>query len=213
MGGNKTSVETSVTEDYGELSERAAEIIADAVRNKPNLVLGLATGSTPLGCYRRLIRMHEEEGLDFRRVVTFNLDEYVGLPPTHPQSYRYPMNENLFNHINIRMENSHVPNGSVDDFQESCREFEELIRESGGIELQLLGIGLNGHIGFNEPGSPFDSRTRAVDISEQARKRNARFFNSAEEVPPRAITMGIETIMESRKIMLLASGKKKRDCR
>lgn len=155
--------------------------------------------------------MHEEEGLDLSRVVTFNLDEYVGLPPAHPQSYRYFMNENLFNHINIRMENTHVPNGSVDDLQKSCREFEELIKEFGGIELQLLGIGPNGHIGFNEPGSSFNSRTRAVDISEQTRKRNAGFFSSAEEVPPRAITMGIETIMEAEKIILLASGERKRD--
>ncbi len=204
-------IEVSIKKGYDELSKRAAEIIADAIRNKPNVVLGLATGSTPVGCYRELIRMHKEEGLDFSKVVTFNLDEYMGLPPTHSQSYRHFMNENLFNHINIKIENTHVPNGLSNDFQKTCREFEEAIKKSGGIDLQLLGIGNNGHIAFNEPGSPFNSRTRVVNISEQTIKDNARFFKSVDEVPRQAISMGIGTIMEAGKIVLSASGGGKAD--
>ncbi|MCD6247988.1 MAG: glucosamine-6-phosphate deaminase [Hadesarchaea archaeon] len=200
-----------ITKNYDELSEKAAKIIADAIRNKPNLVLGLATGGTPVGCYRELVRMHKEKKLDFSRVVTFNLDEYIGLPPTHPQSYRYFMNENLFNHVNIRMENTHIPDGMTDDPQKTCEEFEKAIETAGGIDLQLLGIGANGHIAFNEPGSPFNSRTRVVEISEQTRKDNARFFQSIDEVPRQAISMGIGTIMEARKIVLLASGARKAD--
>jgi len=204
-------IKVLITKNYDELSEKAAKIIADAIRNKPNLVLGLATGGTPVGCYRELVRMHKEEKLDFSRVVTFNLDEYIGLPPTHPQSYRYFMNENLFNHVNIRMENTHIPDGMTDDPQKTCEEFEKAIETAGGIDLQLLGIGTNGHIAFNEPGSPFNSRTRVVEISEQTRKDNARFFQSIDEVPRQAISMGIGTIMEARKIVLLASGARKAD--
>jgi len=195
-----------VTKDYDEMSKKAAEIIADAIKNKPGLVLGLATGSTPMGCYQELIRMHREEGLDFSKVVTFNLDEYVGLAPTHPQSYRYFMNENLLNHVNIKMENTHVLSGISNEPQRTCKEFEEAIRRSGGIDLQLLGIGANGHIAFNEPNSPFESRTRVVNLSEQTVKDNARFFKSIDEVPRQALSMGMETIMEVRKIVLLASG-------
>ena len=202
-------IEVLAVRDSDEMSEKAAKIIADAIRNKPNLVLGLATGSTPEGCYRELIRMHREEGLDFSKVVTFNLDEYIGLTPTHPQSYRYFMDEKLFRHVNIKMENTHVPDGLSDDFQRTCEEFEEAIKASGGIDLQLLGIGGNGHIAFNEPGSPSDSRTRVVELSERTIEDNARFFKSIDEVPRRAISMGIGTVMEARKIMLLASGEGK----
>ena len=204
-------IKVSVTKDYDEMSRRAARMIADAIKNKPNLVLGLATGDTPVGCYQELIRMHKEEGLDFSRVVTFNLDEYIGLPPTHPQSYRYFMNENLFNHVNIKMENTHVLNGLSDDPEKTCKEFEEAIEGAGGIDFQLLGIGGNGHIAFNEPGSPFNSRTRVVSLSERTIKDNARFFKSIDEVPRQALSMGIETIMRARKIVLLASGEGKAD--
>ncbi|MEA1904979.1 MAG: glucosamine-6-phosphate deaminase [Candidatus Hadarchaeota archaeon] len=200
-----------VAKDYNEMSRKAAGLIADAIKNKPNLILGLATGSTPMGCYRELIRMHKGEGLDFSRIVTFNIDEYIGLLPTHPQSYRYFMDENLFNHVNTRIENTHVPDGSTDDPQKTCDEFEELIKASGGIDLQLLGIGANGHIAFNEPSSPFDSRTRVVDLSEQTIKDNARFFKSIDEVPRQAISIGMGTIMEEREIILLANGEKKAD--
>ena len=200
-----------ITRDYDEMSKLAAKMIADAIRSKPNLVLGLATGETPIGCYRELVRMHKEEGLDFSQVVTFNLDEYLGLPPSHEQSYHYFMYVNLFNHINIKKENIHIPNGVAENVEEHCREYERMIKEAGGIDLQLLGIGRNGHIGFNEPGSPFDSRTRVVKLAEMTRRDNARFFKSIDEVPTHAITMGLATIMEAKKIILIASGKNKAD--
>jgi len=199
-------IKVQIAKDYAELSKKAAEIIADSIKKKPNIVLGLATGGTPVGCYRELIRMHREEGLDFSRVATFNLDEYLGLPPTHPQSYRYFMDENLFRHVNIKMENTHVLNGMSKDPQKTCKEFEKTITKSGGIDFQLLGIGANGHIAFNEPGSSFESRTRVVNISEQTIKDNARFFKSIDEVPRQALSMGIGTIMETKKIALLATG-------
>jgi len=199
-------IKVQIAKNYDELSKKAADIIADSIRKKPNVVLGLATGGTPVGCYQELIRMHREEGLDFSRVVTFNLDEYLGLPPTHPQSYRYFMDENLFRHVNIKMENTHVLNGMSKDPQKTCKEFEKAIKKSGGIDFQLLGIGANGHIAFNEPGSSFESRTRVVNISEQTIKDNARFFKSIDEVPRQALSMGIGTIMEAKKIALLATG-------
>jgi glucosamine-6-phosphate deaminase len=202
-------IKVFIAKDYGGLSKRVAGIIAGAIRSKPNLVLGLATGDTLIGCYQELV--HREKGLDFSKVVTFNLDEYIGLPPTHPQSYRYFMNEKLFNHVNIKIENTHIPNGLSDDLQGACKEFEEAIKRSGGIDLQLLSIGANGHIAFNEPGSPFDSRTRVVSLSERTRKDNARFFKSIDEVPRQAISVGIGTIMEAGKIVLLASGAGKAD--
>lgn len=199
----------SIVRNYDELSERAARIVADAIRNKPNVVLGLAAGSTPIGCYHELVRMHKKEELDFSKVVTFNLDEYLGLSPIHPQSYRYFMDRNLFRRVNIRMENTHVLDGLTSDPQRTCREFEEAIKAAGGIDLQLLGIGANGHIAFNEPGSPFNSRTRVVNLSERTRRDNARFFKSIDEVPRQALSMGIGTIIETKKIVLLASGARK----
>lgn len=200
----------SIVRGYNELSERAAKIMAGAIRSEPNLVLGLATGGTTTGCYHELAHMHRE-GLDFSKVATFNLDEYVGLPPTHSQSYRYFMNENLFRHVNIRMDDTHIPNGLSEDLQKTCQEYEEAIKASGGIDLQLLGIGINGYIAFNEPGSPFNSRTRVVRLSKQTRRNHARFFKAIGEVPRLALSMGIGTIMEARKIVLLASGTGKAD--
>lgn len=202
-------IKVSIAKDYNEMSKRAAGMVAAAI--KPGVVLGLATGDTLLGCYRELIRMHRERGLDFSRVTTFNLDEYVGLPPTHPQSFRYFMNENLFRHVNIRMENTHVLDGMAEDPQRACMEFEEAIRAAGGIDLQLLGIGANGHIALNEPGSSFDSRTRVVNLSERTIRDNVRFFKSIDEVPRKALSMGIGTIMEARRVILLASGARKAD--
>lgn len=205
-------MEVIVKENYEEMSKLAAELIADVVRKKPRGVLGLATGSTPVGTYKEIIRMHKEEGLDFSQIVTFNLDEYVGLPPDHPESYRYFMNENLFNHINIRMENTHVPDGMAKDIPAHCREYESMIKEAGGIDVQLLGIGANGHIAFNEPGSSLGSRTRVKTLTEKTRQDNARFFdNDINQVPKYAITMGIGTILESRKLILLANGENKAD--
>lgn len=202
-------MEVIVKETYEEMSKLAAQMIADLVGKKPRAVIGLATGNTPLGTYKELIRMHKEEGLDFSQVVTFNLDEYVGLPPEHEQSYQYFMNRNLFNHINIKKDNVHIPNGMTRNLEAYCDRYERMIREVGGIDLQLLGIGSNGHIAFNEPVSSLSSRTRVKTLTEQTRKDNARFFEKFEDVPKYALTMGIGTIMDSRQLILLASGSNK----
>lgn len=180
----------------------AAGIIARLVREKPGAVLGLATGSTPLLLYRTLIAMN----LDWSKVTTFNLDEYIGLPREHPQSYHSFMWEHFFRHINIAAENIHVPDGNAEDIPRTCAWYEEKIRTAGGIDLQVLGIGTDGHIGFNEPTSSLASRTRIKTLTPQTRKDNARFFGSVEQVPHHCITMGIGTIMEARLNLLLAFG-------
>ncbi|HEX4132082.1 MAG TPA: glucosamine-6-phosphate deaminase [Pirellulales bacterium] len=191
------------------VARRNAVFVAELVRRRPRCVLGLATGGTPLGLYRELIRLHRDEGLDFSRVVTFNLDEYVGLGPEHPQSYRHFMNENLFDHINIDRRNTHVPDGQAADLERSAEEYEAMIRLAGGIDLQVLGIGTDGHIAFNEPGSSLGSRTRVKTLTPETIRDNARFFGSAEAVPRVAITMGVGTILESRRCLLLACGRAK----
>ena len=183
-------------------TEVAARIIARLLHDKPNAVLGLATGSTPLSLYRTLIAMN----LDWSRVTTFNLDEYIGLPRDHPQSYHSFMWENLFRHLNISQENIHIPDGNAQDIPKFCREYEEQILAAGGIDLQLLGIGTDGHIGFNEPSSSLASRTRIKTLTQQTCRDNARFFGSEESVPHHVITMGIGTIMEARENLLLAFG-------
>jgi glucosamine-6-phosphate deaminase len=198
-----------IKEDYNAVSGEAAKIIADRLRKKPTMVLGLATGSTPVGLYRELIRLHRETGLDFSKVTTFNLDEYVGLPPDHSQSYRTFMRENLFAHINLEPRFTHVPDGMVNDIGAHCDWYEAEIARWGGIDIQVLGIGANGHLAFNEPGSSLGSRTRVKTLSRQTREDNARFFGSLEEVPRYAITMGIGTIMEARELVLIASGEGK----
>jgi len=179
------------------------------VRSKPNCVLGLATGSTPLGTYRHLIGMHREEGLDFLRVTTFNLDEYLGLDPNHSQSYHRFMKDNFFDHVNIDPSKTHIPNGLAEDLKAECERYEKMIRDAGGIDLQLLGLGRDGHIGFNEPSSSLASRTRVKTLTEETVRDNARFFETEEEVPRFALTMGVGTIMEAREIVLLASGENK----
>lgn len=204
-------MEVIVRETEQEMSRLAAEMMADLIRRKPRAVLGLATGSTPLGTYRELIRLHKEEGLDFSRVITFNLDEYVGLEHAHPQSYHFFMWENLFKQINVNPKNVHIPDGTAKDIPGFCRQYEEQIVKSGGIDLQLLGIGSNGHIAFNEPGSSLGSRTRVKTLDERTRQDNARFFKNLSEVPKYAITMGIGTIMDARQLILLASGAGKAD--
>jgi glucosamine-6-phosphate deaminase len=191
---------------FEEASREAAALIADRLLKKPSLVLGLATGSTPLPLYRELIRMHRDEGLDFSKITTFNLDEYVGLPRDHEQSYYRFMCDNLFDHINVDRRFVHVPNGMVMDIESHCNWYEAEIERVGGIDLQILGVGSNGHIAFNEPGSSLGSRTRLKTLSRTTRKANARFFESLEEVPKYAITMGIGTIMEARELVLLATG-------
>lgn len=198
-----------VKDDYEGISKEAAQKVAELVRKKPDCVLGLATGSTPLGLYKELIRMHKEESLDFSKVTTFNLDEYIGLPPEHEQSYHHFMWENFFKHINIDRRNVFIPDGMAPDIEAYCEWYESEIKKVGGIDLQVLGIGANGHIAFNEPGSSLGSRTRIKTLSEKTRRDNARFFKNIDEVPKYAITMGIGTIMDSRALLLLASGKSK----
>jgi glucosamine-6-phosphate deaminase len=187
----------------------AAHIVANLVREKPSCVLGLATGGTPLLLYRELVRMHREDGLDFSRVTTFNLDEYVGLAPEHPHSYHAFMEENVFRHLNIPRAQTHIPNGIAADMRAESERYEAAIVAAGGIDLQVLGIGTDGHIGFNEHGSSLASRTRLKTLTAQTRADNARFFARPEDVPLHVITMGVGTIMETRQVLLLAFGAKK----
>lgn len=198
-----------IKEDYEAVSAEAAKLVAGRLRRKPSMVLGLATGSTPLGLYRELIRLTREEGLDFSKVTTFNLDEYVGLRPDHEQSYYRFMQEHLFQHVNLDPRYIHVPNGMAIDVEAYCQWYEDRIHDAGGIDLQVLGIGANGHIAFNEPGSSLGSRTRVKTLTKKTREDNARFFGSLEKVPRYALTMGIGTIMEAREILLVANGEAK----
>lgn len=195
--------------DYEALSELAAREIAHQIRMKPDSVLGLATGSTPRGIYDLLIKWHREEGLDFSKVTTFNLDEYVGLPPFHEESYNYFMWENLFKHVNVSPSRVFVPQSLPQEVDAFCEWYEGQIRKAGGIDLQLLGIGANGHLAFNEPGSSLGSRTRIKTLASKTVRDNARFFEREEVVPRYAITMGIGTIMEAQKLILVASGEGK----
>lgn len=181
----------------------------EKIRSNPDMTLGLATGSTPKGVYAELIKDHLENGTSYEKITTINLDEYIGLPSSDPNSYRYFMNSELFNHLNIPLENTNLPNGTADDINQECLRYERLIKDLVDIDLQLLGIGRNGHIGFNEPGTSFKSRTHVVKLAESTRKANARFFESTDEVPTHAITMGIASILDSREIVLLASGSAK----
>jgi len=202
-------MEIIVKDSPEEMTQAAARVVARTLNAKPNAVLGLATGSTPLGLYEELVRMHREEGLDFSQVTTFNLDEYVGLTRCHPQSYHCFMHENLFKHINIPKQNVYIPSGTTDNYEAFCKWYEQRIVESGGIDLQILGIGSDGHIGFNEPASSLGSRTRIKTLARQTIEDNARFFDSPDEVPVYAITMGVGTILEAHKIVLLAQGTQK----
>ncbi len=198
-----------VEQDSQAVSRTAAGFVAALIRKRPTCVLGLATGSTPLGLYNELIRMRREEGLDFSRVVTFNLDEYVGLSAVHPQSYRSFMQKNFFDHINIDVRNTHVPDGRALGFDAYCQQYERMIQDERGIDLQILGIGSDGHIAFNEPGSSLGSRTRLKTLTTETIRDNARFFGSESEVPRLAITVGVGTILESRQCLLLATGETK----
>lgn len=192
-------------------SRVAANIISAQVIMKPDCVLGLATGSTPIGAYEELIRRYEQGDLDFSKVHSINLDEYRGLSPENDQSYRYFMNTHLFDKINIDKKNTYVPDGLEPDKEKACRDYEEIIRVHGGVDLQVLGLGHNGHIGFNEPGSVFEKETHCVTLSETTREANARFFNSMDEVPTEAYTMGIGSIMQAKKIVVIVTGEGKRE--
>lgn len=202
-------MEVIIQPDYEQMSKAAAEIVVEVLNAKPNAVLGMATGSTPLGLYQELVRLHKKAQLDFSHVTTFNLDEYVGLAPNHPQSYHYFMHEHFFKHVNVPPENINIPSGSTSNFPAFCEWYEQAIADCGGIDLQILGIGSDGHIAFNEPTSSMSSRTRLKTLSKQTIDDNARFFENREDVPIYAITMGVGTILDARKLILVASGKGK----
>ena len=192
--------------DYRDMSRKAANIISAQVIMKPSCVLGLATGSTPEGTYAQLIDWYNKDDIDFSEVTSINLDEYKGLSGDHEQSYRYFMQKKFFDYINIKPEKTFVPDGANPDSDEACARYEEIIKAAGGIDLQLLGIGTDGHIGFNEPGSAFELSTHCVDLAESTIDANRRFFRDRDEVPRQAITMGIKSIMQARKVLLIASG-------
>ena len=196
-------------EDYDKLSSKAANIIASQIILCPESVLGLATGSTTVGMYQKIVEYYEEGLIDFKEVVTFNLDEYVGLAPNHSQSYNYYMVEKLFNHINIPEDNIHIPQGTASNLEQVCLSYDEQIKASGGIDLQVLGIGTNGHIGFNEPDNKLNDSTHIVGLSKETIEANSRFFSSQEKVPRQAISMGMGNILRADKILLLASGERK----
>lgn len=198
------------TEDYDELSEKASEIIIKLVRNKPDAVLGLATGSTPLGLYKRLVTDHKEHGTSYKKVRAVNLDEYIGLDKAHTQSYAYFMRKNLFDHIDINLNNTYIENGTATDEQAECERYDGILGRFPR-DIQLLGLGSNGHIAFNEPGTKFDSTTHIVTLADSTVKDNARLFKDISEVPRKAYTMGLKSIMQAKKILLLANGLNKAD--
>lgn len=192
--------------DYEDMSRKAANIISSVMTLKPDCVLGLATGSSPVGTYKHLIRRYENGDLDFSQVTSVNLDEYKGLDRENSQSYYYFMRENLFSHVNIRMENTYIPDGTEADSEKACSAYNEILHNVGSVDLQLLGIGHDGHIGFNEPADTFAKETHCVDLTDMTIEANARFFASRDEVPTQAYTMGIQTIMSARKVLMVASG-------
>ena len=198
-----------ITENYSEMSKLAAKQIAAIINNKPEAILGLATGGTPIGLYNELIEMNKKNLVSFSKVTTVNLDEYIGLPESHPQSYRYFMNDKLFNYIDVDINRTFVPNGLAEDVAEEGRKYDKMIDDLGGIDIQLLGIGKNGHIAFNEPDEDLIAGTHLTSLTESTIKANSRFFDSIDEVPKYAITMGLGQIMKSKKIILIASGEDK----
>ncbi len=197
--------------DYKDMSRKAANIISAQVILHPSCVLGLATGSTPIGTYEQLVEWYRKGDLDFSLIHSVNLDEYCGLSPENPQSYRYFMNCHLFHLVNINEKNTYIPNGMASDLQEECRRYDQLISELGGIDLQLLGLGHNGHIGFNEPNKAFEKTTHIVDLGQSTIEANSRFFPTIEDVPRQAITMGIKSIMQAKKILLIVNGESKKE--
>ncbi|MGP4067095.1 glucosamine-6-phosphate deaminase [Halobacillus sp. B29] len=198
-----------VSQDYQSLSQKACGVIEDEVTRNPAAVLGLATGSTPLQTYHEMVEGYKRRSVDYRHISTINLDEYVGLGEKDPQSYHFFMKKHLFDKININPARTYIPNGLAEDLEDECRRYEQLIDQIGPPDLQILGIGENGHIGFNEPHTSFKSETHMIKLAESTRKANARFFESLENVPRKAITMGIQSILKSKKILLLASGENK----
>lgn len=200
-----------VVDNYEEMSWKAASLVSSQMILKPNTILGLATGDTPLGMYSELIKLYNKKEIDFREVKSFNLDEYYGIDENNSQSYYYYMMNNFFKHINISHENINVPNGDAENIYEECLRYENEIKKSGGIDIQVLGIGVNGHIGFNEPDINFEAETHLVNLDDTTIESNSRLFERREDVPTKAISMGIKTIMYSKRIVLLASGLSKAD--
>jgi glucosamine-6-phosphate deaminase len=200
-----------IVKDTGQLGKVSATLIAAEMKRKPTFVLGVATGTSPIPLYQEFIRLNRAKALDFSTTITFNLDEYVGVRPTHVQSYRYFMNRQLFDHVNINKKNTHVPDGMARDIEASCEAYERMIADVGGIDYQVLGIGSNGHIGFNEPGTSLGSRTHLTKLTESTITDNSRLFKRRQDVPTKAVTMGIGTILEAERILLLASGPNKAD--
>lgn len=199
----------TVCENYNEMSKTAATLVASQITLKPDCVLGFATGSTPVGMYEELCRMYKNGEIDFSAVTSFNLDEYYPIQKQNPESYNFFMYDKLFSHINIKKEKIHIPDGETTNPEKECERYEASITESGGIDLQILGIGVNGHIGFNEPNDNLDAKTHLTSLSKSTIDANSRFFDSSDEVPKKAITMGVSTILKSKKIVLLANGKNK----
>ena len=195
--------------EKNQIDEVVANLFVETINNKPNCVLGLATGSSPVDIYKNLVKAYQENKVSFKDVTTFNLDEYIGLEETHHQSYRYFMNDNLFNHIDIDKNKTHVPNGI--NYEYDVENYDKEIENNGGIDLQILGIGVNGHIGFNEPDDVFIGETHKVSLDESTIEANARFFASKDEVPKEAITMGMKSIMQAKKVLLIANGKNKKE--
>ncbi len=198
-----------IVDNYNELSQQAADLVAEQVRKKNDSVFGLPTGSTPKGMYACLVKMYKKNEIDFKNVITFNLDEYIGLPPDHPQSYHHYMYRHFLDHVNIKESNIHIPHCKGQDPGLICREYEQEIKNAGGLDLQILGIGTNGHIGFNEPQGHLYTETHLVELNEETIEANSRFFKSRDEVPRKAVTMGVGSIIGAVKILLLASGESK----
>ncbi len=207
--GNKHQPEIVICQDSKYAADCVAKQFALAIKEKPKIVLGLATGGTPVAVYEKLVCWNQNGEVCFNACKTFNLDEYVGLEPEHEQSYRYFMQDNLFNHVNVKKENTYVPSGIAEDLNQACVHYESEIHAAGGIDLQLLGIGENGHIAFNEPGSDPSGRTSVVNLTENTIKANSRFFEAIDDVPTTAVTLGIGTILEADRIILMATGKNK----
>ena len=199
-----------VEKNYDDVSKRAADIVAEQIKTKSDSVLGLATGSSPIGMYENLVKMYDDGEISFKNIKTVNLDEYVGLEPTDVNSYRYFMNQHLFSKVDIDIDNTHVPNGVAKDANSECDKYSKMTRELG-VDLQVLGLGENGHIGFNEPGTPFDQETHVVNLTESTIKANSRLFDKEEDVPRQAISMGIKNIMDAKKIILIVTGQQKAD--
>ncbi|WP_341321425.1 glucosamine-6-phosphate deaminase [Solibacillus sp. FSL H8-0523] len=197
--------------NYEEMSKLAADMFKAELKHNPKMVLGLATGGTPEGFYKELVEAYQAGEISFEQAQSYNLDEYVGINPTNEASYHYYMDQNLFNHVDMKRENIHVPKGDTADLQAAAAHYDEMIEAAGGVDIQLLGIGINGHIGFNEPGTPFTLGTNVVELTESTRDANKIYFNSIDEVPTYAITMGIQTIMNAKKVVLLISGASKQE--